>query len=694
MSIPTDTNFVNQWYLRNTTAGEYDLNVAAVWADYTGAGIKVYVFDNGFDYTNSDLAPNYDTSGDHDFGQGDDDAAPVTADDNHGTAVMGIIGAARNGTGVVGIAYDASLTGFRLDFNVSADVWRAEMVSGLALAVSGGGEVFNMSFGGAGDFDTYDGAANVVLQKQAIADALANGRDGLGMILVKSAGNSRGDDIDVNHNSMDGDSRQIIVAAVDRSGFVSNYSSYGAPILVSAFGSPYNGQIVTTDRTGTAGYSDTDITTSFNGTSAAAPMISGVVALILQANDDLGWRDVQSILSSSARHVGSAINGESLSGGELHPWRWNAATNWNGGGMHFSEDYGYGLVDALAAVRLAETWTAQSTSANEQTVTSGTLSLPTPVPDGGATGSTVTTTLSGDLVVERVTVDIDMSTTATGDMKVYLTGPDGTEVLLMGGQGDLTDFTGTIDLNSQAFRGVSSAGNWSVRIADTFAADPLTVTGVTITAYGSTPGKADTYVYTNEFSDFAGIAGHSKTLKDTDGGIDTLNASAVTSAITVDLGAGTGKIDGVAVKISGIENVDGGDGRDHLTGSKAANELFGGRGGDVLAGAGGADTFLYHMVRDSLFGSNHDLISDFSSIDLIDLSGIDTGAADGDQAFRFIGTKAFTGVIGQLDFEQVDKKGSAHDFTFIYADLDGNKSADFEIALKGLYALGKDDFVL
>ena len=102
-------------------------------------------------------------------------------------------------------------------------------------------------------------------------------------------------------------------------------------------------------------------------------MVTGVVSLMYDANAGLGWRDVQSILASSARHVGSDVGG-GIAGSEHYAWDFNAAGTWNGGGQHFSNDYGYGLVDALAAVRLAETWllggaTTAATTANEFTNT-------------------------------------------------------------------------------------------------------------------------------------------------------------------------------------------------------------------------------------------------------------------------------------------------------------------------------------
>ena len=101
------------------------------------------------------------------------------------------------------------------------------------------------------------------------------------------------------------------------------------------------------------GGTNTDFVTDFDGTSAATAMVNGVVALMLDANANLGWRDVQTILAHSARHVGSAVDGRyRLPATESASWQWNAAKTWNGGGLHFSRDYGFGLVDALAAVRL------------------------------------------------------------------------------------------------------------------------------------------------------------------------------------------------------------------------------------------------------------------------------------------------------------------------------------------------------
>ena len=85
--------------------------------------------------------------------------------------------------------------------------------------------------------------------------------------------------------------------------------------------------------------SGNDCTSSFGGTSAAAPLVAGVVALILEANPNLGWRDVQHIFVNTSRIT------------DEHDADWVT----NGGGYHHNHKYGFGLVDAAAATSAAVT---------------------------------------------------------------------------------------------------------------------------------------------------------------------------------------------------------------------------------------------------------------------------------------------------------------------------------------------------
>jgi subtilisin-like proprotein convertase family protein len=694
-TLPSDTLFAQQWYLRNTISGEFDLNVADVWDDYTGKGIKVVVMDDGFEHTHPDLSPNYDTTLDYDYGQDDDDAAPFYTTggrDNHGTAVMGIIGAASNGTGIVGVAYGSTLIGARIDYGVDADTWTANYVAALTDAMNNGASVVNMSFGGSSDFDTYTGTANLIRETDAIADVLANGRDGLGLILVKSAGNSRGAQTDVNHNQTDNHSGSIIVAAIDRDGYVSEYSSYGSAILVSAFGSPYAGEIVTTDRFGSAGYNasgDSDYTFKFNGTSAAAPMVSGIAALVLDANSALGWRDMQTILASTARHVGSAVDGVTRTDFEQNSWDFNGATKWNGGGMHFSRDYGYGLVDAFAAVRLAESWTASATSLNEKKATLDLLDATQVIPDGDLAGITFTGSMTGKIEVERVTVTLGLNAVYTEDLDIYLIGPDGKKLLLAQDQSDNWSdyYNGTFTYHSQAFRGMEANGEWSVQIVDDASGGAISVSDVKIEVFGSASGKKDTYIYTDEFSRY--LDTHSTVLRDSDGGNDTLNAAAMTSAISINLARSKGAIDGTKISILNIENVYGGAGEDVIRGSKGANDIAGGRGADKLTGHKGADDFVYWHIKDSKTDA-FDIITDFGrGRDRIDLKRIDADiATDLVDTFSFIGKRAFSGSAGELHYYKAAGR------TYVEGDVDGDGLADFMIALNGRHDLVRAEFIL
>lgn len=724
MALPNDPLFSSQWYLRNPKSGGLDLGVAAVWSPsegpgYTGAGIRVAVVDTGIDYRHPDLAPRYDTARDHDFTDDGSDSFG-TAAEAHGTAVTGIIGAARNGAGVVGVAYDATLTGYRTSPTISDD-WLEDIRAAIAFAgrPAQAIDVVNISQTISNDpnsqFDTGYTAARFDAIEAAIGTTLANGRGGLGTPIVKAAGNAREDVYDVNADDWTNDTRQVVVGAVDRDGTVSSYSSYGSALLVSAFGTP--GQVVTTDRTGSAGYVAGNFYRNFDGTSAAAPMVSGVVALMLDAAPGLGWRDVQSILAASARHVGSAIGGTPAEA-EHAAWFRNHATTWNGGGLHYSNDYGYGLVDARAAVRLAETWaltgTAAAASAGEASASVDVLDGNRVVPDGKPAGLSFHGTLASGMVVERAAVQMSFSSAFVGDLDLYLTSPDGTTSQLY--DGDLLDsnsYEGTWTFETQAFRGEHAAGQWTVRVADSSTGDRISVSDIVVRTFGAATVD-DRYVFTGEYSD---SRSGTVVIRDTNGGSDTANAAAVTSASTIRLDGVAGAIDGVATRLIGVEHAVGGDGADTILGSEGANRLHGMRGADrvsgwlgadTLDGGSGADTLVGGAGRDVLTGgAGRDVLiggaaadrfvftaasdspADAASCDVlkagggaaafenpgaafgdrIDLSGIDADTTRaGDQAFVFGGT-------GRGHVWCVDSGTT----TTVFANVDNDAAAEFRL---------------
>ena len=176
-------------------------------------------------------------------------------------------------------------------------------------------------------------------------------------------------------------------------------------------------------------------------------------------------------------------------------------------------------------------------------------------------------------------------------------------------------------------------------------------------------------------------------------GVDFISYYDSNAAVAVNLAAGIAS-GGTAqgdVLIS-IENVNGSNFNDTLTGSSVANVLRGLAGRDTLTGGGGADSFVYAATGDSAVGANADRITDFSHAqgDRIDLSLIDAnGGVLGNAAFTFIGSGLYTGVAGQLRYA-VTSPG----VTTIAADVNGNGTSDFHITLTGNLALAAGDFVL
>ena len=149
---------------------------------------------------------------------------------------------------------------------------------------------------------------------------------------------------------------------------------------------------------------------------------------------------------------------------------------------------------------------------------------------------------------------------------------------------------------------------------------------------------------------------------------------------------------------NGDDSLYGGGGKDRLFGGGSSDTLFGGggndslnggKGADRMAGGGGSDSFVFATTADSRPGSQRDRITDFTQgADTIDLAGIDAVAGGGDDVFTFIGNGAFSGDAGQL------RQSHTALATIIAGDVDGDKHADFQIALVGNYTLTEGDFVL
>ena len=341
----------------------------------------------------------------------------------HGTAVAGIAAASENGQGIVGVAPEANLAGIRLfgntdPLNYTRDPEGTQIADALFDPRTQAGEsnrnqsidIFNNSWGP-------EYMRRQPLALAALESGVTEGRKGLGNIYVFAGGNEGNYYGNVNYNSFASSRNAIAVAAIDQAGNHAPYSTPGAAIFISAPSD--NG---TDDKS--QGITTTDILESqppyvndFGGTSAAAPLVSGVIALMLEANPTLTTRDVQHILVNTAQQndpSGLDENG-------------NLTWQQNGGGRWVSYEYGFGAIDAAAAVQAAVNWEPVG---KEVPVASKLEDVITMIPDGSAEGITRNTTIPENIIVEKAEVIFDATHPDWGDFTVKLISPSGTESVL------------------------------------------------------------------------------------------------------------------------------------------------------------------------------------------------------------------------------------------------------------------------
>jgi subtilisin-like proprotein convertase family protein len=595
-----------QWYLSGTASGAQataQSSYAPVWQDYTGRGVTIGVVDSGFDTTHGDLAGRFDLSQSYDprDALGSVSILPDAATaDTHGTWVSGVLGAnGRNDFGIIGVAYDATLAGSYIRFSGVSST-RAEIAGILSHQASL--DVMNASWGFRTQFSDNFRDISYVDVRDAVQTLATTGRGGLGTVTVFAAGNDRqytagsavNDGDNTNYHSLTNARQIVTVAAVGQDGGVASFSTPGASVLVAAAGV----SIFTTDVMDTNADASDDFV-SVSGTSFAAPIVTGVIALMLEANPDLGYRDIQTILAATATRTGEASG-----------WSENGAGWWNGGGMFVNSDLGFGVADAEAAVRLAETWTRQSTAANEISATlsanqSGTAMLA----DGGSVTRTFSASgAAASIAVEWAEVDVTITHPHVGDLVITLTSPSGLVSRLVDRPGagfnsrDNLSFT----LTSAQFRGEDAGGTWTVTVTDAAGNGAGQVNQVAMRLFGGAETPDTVHIFTD---DFGTIAGHSL-IADHDGN-NTLNLAAVTDGTEIDLGAHSGTIAGRALSIDSqtvFKTVFGGIGGDSLTGSAGTDTLSGGDGDDILRGGSGSDLlvggdgFDYASYSNAAFG--------------------------------------------------------------------------------------------
>jgi len=526
-----------QWHLKNTGQNAFgdsgglmgvDINVEPVFnLAISGANVTVAVVDSGLEIAHEDLAANVVPSGSWNFNSNTTDPTNTAdVDGDHGTSVSGLIAMAMNNAkGGIGVAPRARLKGFNF-LNMTVPTGQA-FVDSLGASASNPNSsdvfIFNQSFG----IDTNTPTLVLPLEESQYLAGVTSLRAGKGALYVKAAGNGfktikavncTGTGLTCENANFDPANTlpyQIVVGAVAASGVKASYSTAGSAIWVSAPGGEFGRNaalggvagtvdvqpaMVTTDQSGcTNGYSRTtpsngsyfdnglavppsavnlnpscNYTNGMNGTSSATPVTAGVIALILEANPALTWRDVKHILASTARKIdpaGGAANGP-LAGYVAEP-------GWilNGAGFNFHNWYGFGMVDAAAAVNMAKTSAVNlGTFTSTGFIASGTLNLP--IPDQSALGATSNIPVGAGTVqvIEAVQIRVSLTHPFIGELGIELISPMGTRSVVKNiedGYFNSANLSNQIFL-SNAFYGENPAGTWKIKVVDGLSLDTTT----------------------------------------------------------------------------------------------------------------------------------------------------------------------------------------------------------------------------
>lgn len=377
--LPNDFYFGLQNNMENRTIDGKrlgcDLNARGGWALSRGVGTTIAIADLGIEATHKDLQSRMGPADlHHNFVDGSTNTGPAFGVSAwaHATAAAGLAAAEQNnGRGMSGVAPEAQLASWVI-FDTNLVLASEEKLMDMYQFKSNSITVQNHSWSRAGITFKPQG----LLEKNAVENAVRLGRNGLGVVMVRAAGNDREILASCDDDATVSDPRAIAVAAVFADGRPVNYSEPGASVLVAAPSGENGSNLFTADLTGTRGANqltygppNTELndyiyySLGFSGTSASAPQVAGTVALMLSANPNLSYRDVQQILALSSAHFYTQDPDLTL----------------NGAGLLVSHNAGYGIPDAGWAVRLSKTWTARPPHTNVTVDVTNSLAIP----DGG-----------------------------------------------------------------------------------------------------------------------------------------------------------------------------------------------------------------------------------------------------------------------------------------------------------------------
>ncbi|XP_029372303.1 proprotein convertase subtilisin/kexin type 5 [Echeneis naucrates] len=421
------------------------MNIAAAWRrGHTGKGVVVSVLDDGIEREHPDLKPNYDPLASYDVSGQDQDPSPNysdNAENYHGTQCAGMVAAAKSSHCTVGVSFHARIGGIRMLDGDVTDIVEAQSLSFRPQYI----DIYSASWGPEDDGATLEGPGP--LAHLALQNGIKTGRNGRGSIFVWASGNGgqRSD-----HCSCDGYSNSIYTISISsstRRGSQPDYLEQCTSTLATA----YTGM-----ETVTLGPQQ-GCSQARSGTSLSSSIAAGVIALTLDANPLLTWRDVQHIIirTSKAHHL--------------------VAPDWhiNGAGYKVSHLYGFGLLDAESMVKEAERW--KQVPSQHECVEEAPIQLSRAIHPGSVLTSVYETAGCSTkprqhvAYVEHVVVRVSIAHSRRGDLSIALTSPSGTVSQLLANR--------PLDNSSEGFQnwelmtthcwGERAAGEWTLKVHDT-----------------------------------------------------------------------------------------------------------------------------------------------------------------------------------------------------------------------------------
>lgn len=454
-----DPFFGDSWYLdnRGQTGGKcgMDMHPYKAWqSDFTGRGISVVVLDDGLDRTHPDLRDNYDPSISYDVNDDDDDPTPDkrNPDNSHGTRCSGeIAGAANNHVCSVGIAYNCRIGGVRMLDGVVTDLLEAQAMNFRVVHV----HIYSASWGPRDDGATME--APSAAAQAALAIGVQKGRDGKGSLYVWATGNGG---IYSDCCAADGyvSSRfTISIGSINEFGrrpcFMEKCSSTmgvvpsgGDTCDDTSYHSGPRIRVVTTDING-------GCIENFEGTSSAAPLAAGALAIVLEANPDLGWRDVLHIMALTSY---IPIVDKDL-------WV-------NDSGFHYDNAFGFGVLDVSTMVSVAVGW---GNVPPEHECRSPVYPIEEHIPSNQCVHYVISMNeCQSDAkrrmnYLEHVLFHVNLDHTRRGDIEIYVTAPTTTMSHVLYRRSNDKSADGiNFPFMTLNFWGESPAGDWKFSVCD------------------------------------------------------------------------------------------------------------------------------------------------------------------------------------------------------------------------------------